>query len=315
MKVDQPKLSSYTDVSGLEALKARAQGNDAKANRDVAKQFESMFINQMLSAMRAADEVLFEDSYLSSGEVRLYQDMLDKEMSVKLAEHPGIGLADIIEQQMSGQPRMPTASGPLDSLSWPVSAPKAAITPDADVNSGETNRQSLAAPLPRPPITADAVPSAGDADRQAFIDKVYPHARAAAERLGVDPKVLVAQAALETGWGRTLDKAGNNLFGIKATGAWQGERRELATHEVRQGVSQAERAAFRAYGSVADSFDDYTRLISTQPRYERARAVADKPEAFVEALQQAGYATDPKYARKLQSLLRSPLIAGLNDRA
>lgn len=313
MKVDQPSLSSYTDVSGLEALKARTQGKDPKANRDVAKQFESMFINQMLSAMRAADEVLFEDSYLSSGEVKMYQDMLDKEMSVKLAENPGIGLADLIEQQLSGQPRAPGASGPMAELAWPgpVSRPAAldrveAVTPE---------RQSFAAPLPRPPSALETAPSAGDAGRQAFIDKVYPHARAAAERLGVDPKVLVAQAALETGWGRTLDKAGNNLFGIKATGAWQGERRELATHEVRQGMSQLERAAFRAYGSMADSFNDYTQLISSQPRYERARAVADKPDAYVEALQQAGYATDPKYARKLQSLMRSPLIAGLNDRA
>jgi flagellar protein FlgJ len=142
---------------------------------------------------------------------------------------------------------------------------------------------------------------------------VWPHAQKAAAELGVDPRVLVAQAALETGWGRHVPRAsdgsaGHNLFGIKAGRSWEGERASHATQEFTNGRMQAERADFRTYDSVEQSFNDYVALLRGNPRYAPALAVAGNSGAYATALQRAGYATDPQYAQKLTSIAHGPRL-------
>lgn len=145
-----------------------------------------------------------------------------------------------------------------------------------------------------------------------FVEAMLPMAEKAAARLGVDPHYLVAQAALETGWGKSIIKQpdgsnSHNLFGIKAHGGWQGESANVVTHEYRDGVKGQERASFRSYASFEQSFDDYVNFLEGNGRYTQALARTENPDTFFRELQQAGYATDPQYARKVSQIARQLL--------
>lgn len=151
----------------------------------------------------------------------------------------------------------------------------------------------------------------GEHTPEGFVAKIWHHAQRAAQELGVDPRALVAQAALETGWGRrgiaSSKGDSNNLFGIKATG-WSGERVRTGTHEYVGGVKTAETADFRAYGSAAESFSDYVRLLKNSDRYQQALKAGTDIKGFARGLQQAGYATDPRYAAKIAAIATGPTI-------
>lgn len=144
----------------------------------------------------------------------------------------------------------------------------------------------------------------------AFIRSLLPAARKAASALGLDPLALIAQAALETGWGKRMIKTATgdnsfNLFGIKASRNWQGDTAVVDTLEYRQGVARKEQAKFRAYRSPEESLRDYTEFIGNSVRYQQAVASAAEPAAYFSELQAAGYATDPNYAQKIMSVFRS----------
>ncbi|SBV35700.1 Flagellar rod assembly protein/muramidase FlgJ [uncultured Stenotrophomonas sp.] len=147
---------------------------------------------------------------------------------------------------------------------------------------------------------------------EGFVASIWPHAERAARELGVNPRALVAQAALETGWGRRNIKRANggsshNLFGIKATG-WKGESATAATHEYVDGQRRNETANFRAYGSPAESFGDYVRMLKNSPRYQAALKAGTDVRGFAQGLQRAGYATDPGYAAKIAAIAAGPTI-------
>lgn len=146
-----------------------------------------------------------------------------------------------------------------------------------------------------------------------FVRGILPAARQAARQLGLEPLALVAQAALETGWGQRMFKAAdgkqsNNLFGIKAQGGWQGDVAVVDTLEYRQGVAHQEKARFRVYADPAQSLQDYVDFIRQQPRYQDAVAVSHNTEHYFQQLQAAGYATDPNYARKILQVLNGSLL-------
>ncbi|GLO12642.1 flagellar rod assembly protein/muramidase FlgJ [Pseudomonas putida] len=147
----------------------------------------------------------------------------------------------------------------------------------------------------------------GDSDE--FVATMLPMAEQAAKRIGIDPRYLVAQAALETGWGKSVMRntdgsSSHNLFGIKATGSWDGGEARAITSEYRDGQFVKETAAFRSYDSYQDSFHDLVSLLQNNARYQDAVKAADKPEQFVQELQKAGYATDPNYASKISQIAR-----------
>ncbi|KLD76224.1 flagellar assembly peptidoglycan hydrolase FlgJ [Xanthomonas hyacinthi] len=157
-----------------------------------------------------------------------------------------------------------------------------------------------------------AAASLGERTPEGFVAQIWTHAQKAARELGVDARALVAQAALETGWGRRGISRGdgassNNLFGIKATG-WSGERVSTGTHEYVDGVKQSQTADFRAYASPAESFADYVRLLKTNPRYQQALNAGTDIRGFAQGLQRAGYATDPSYAAKIAAIAGGPTI-------
>jgi len=139
------------------------------------------------------------------------------------------------------------------------------------------------------------------------VQQLYPHAKAAADKAGLAPEALLAQAALETGWGQKMipgerNGSSHNLFNIKADQRWSGARSHVTTLEYSDGIAKKEQAAFRAYPTISESFDDFVRFLQEHPRYQQALAAGTDVKQFSEALQQAGYATDPGYAAKIQQL-------------
>ena len=201
------------------------------------------------------------DPLFGSDQGDMYQDMADDQLAVQLSQGRGLGLADMLIRQLSNG-----ASG------------TAATQPSAGGSSGDV-------PTPE--------------ERENFISGLMPHAEAAARELGVDPGNLIAQAALETGWGRSQPGHSHNLFGIKAGGSWTGDRVQANTEEFVGSESRRVDADFRAYGSQRESVQDYVRLIRDNPRYADALNTGGDIQAFANALQRGGYATDPDYARKL----------------
>jgi flagellar protein FlgJ len=300
---------NYNDLNGLNSLKSLARKDDAAALKGVAQQFESMFINMMLKSMRDATDVMSSD-LLSSNESKFYRDMHDQQLSLHLAESGGYGLAEVMFEQMSSQlPQRPADFNNIDvkSLNDNQRPELPVQRPVSETNDTRSNSGTAASP--------DKL-SAFDSP-EAFIESLLPHAEAAANRLGVEPRILVAQAALETGWGKSMIKDGQgdnsfNFFGIKADQRWQGAVADTQTHEYVEGNRIAIRDAFRAYEDPAQSFDDYVDFLSANPRYQQALEQAGDPELFVRSLQSAGYATDPEYADKILRIAEGMPFARAN---
>lgn len=293
MTVNTLSDSVYTDFRGLSQLQYKAATDTPKALQEVGKHFEALFIQMMLQSMREATP---GDPLFGGKEEDLYRDLFDKQISMNMAEKSQLGLADLIVSQLQHNVK---AQDPTQS--------KTAQIPLKSVPTAEQSRSdssSLANPLNK---TAYASPSA-------FVKEVWPYAQKAAEQLNVDPHVLVAQAALETGWGRGLirhpdGRSSNNLFGIKAGASWQKETASVATLEYRDGVAVKERALFRSYDSLAEGFQDYVQFLQNNPRYKEALSLTGNPQQFTNALQDAGYATDPQYAEKIRNVLGGDTLA------
>ncbi|MBK1673446.1 flagellar assembly peptidoglycan hydrolase FlgJ [Ectothiorhodospira shaposhnikovii] len=314
----------YTDMSGLAELRARTQGDAAGASDEVARQFEALFIQQMLKSMRAA---MPTDGGLTGEHTRFFQGMFDQQIALDMARGEGIGLREQVARELAGgQSTAGVPGGELRMPSHRIPAMRAAIEASVAASAREevrpgtaTGRRSAAA-AGRGSSEASWSPESP----QAFIRDLWPHARRAARALGVAPEVLVAQSALETGWGRHVithgdGRSSHNLFGIKADRRWEGERVHVQTLEYVQDVPELQRAAFRSYGSLADSFEDYVNFIKTNPRYRQALQAAGDTEGYVRALQAAGYATDPAYADKILNILErgtlSDVLSSLNSSA
>ena len=352
---------AFNDLNRLQQFKV---GGDSEQNiKKVAQEFESLFLNEMLKAMRSANEVFAEGNFLNSNESKTYQDMHDQQLSVTLSNHQnGIGLADVLVRQMSKMKEVSDRPNPFAQVDQPV--PAAPSKPMAKLEGGRDdssllNQRRLALPSKLTDrLLAGIVPSADAAaeplaqndwipaksyaapadkalalngadaitgrriaqpplapgkaafgSKEEFIAAMLPMAEKAADKIGVDPRYLVAQAALETGWGKSIIRqqdgsSSHNLFGIKTHNSWDGESARVLTTEYRGGKAVKEAASFRAYESFAHSFEDYVTFLQGNGRYEKALAAVDKPGQFAQELQKAGYATDPHYARKINQIAR-----------
>ncbi|GGY66382.1 flagellar assembly peptidoglycan hydrolase FlgJ [Marinobacter zhanjiangensis] len=322
----------YTEFAGLNALKTQATTDRKAALEEVARQFEGLFLSQMLKSMRSANEVLSEGNYLNSQESGFYQDMFDSQLSLSMTRGEGLGLSQALVSQLSRQiPGMDEEGNALAGAnrtladydrSIPALSPglpekvdevKALAEPDrAAPERAQTNRPAST------PAAQAPMPERFDSPED-FVRTLLPMARDAAEESGIDPRLMVAQAALETGWGKHMIRGNNgdhsyNLFGIKADSRWQGESVNIATTEFREGVKMQERADFRRYPDYQESFRDYVSFLQDNPRYRDVWEVADQPEAFAERLQQAGYATDPAYGRKIRSIMEGEPFEAALDR-
>ena len=276
------------DIRALNALKYEAgTANSAQAAQEAAKQFESLFMRELIKSMR---EATMKSGLLDNEQGNLGQDLLDQQLSVSLSGMQG-GLSDAIARQLSRQ-----MSGAEANFAVPSTL---SLQPAARSN-------------PPAPEATTPVPKG----RDGFVQHLSGTAERVAQESGIPASFMLGQAGHETGWGKSeiRHKDGSNsfnLFGIKATKAWTGKVAEITTTEYINGKAQKVTAKFRAYDSYEDSFRDYARLIKESPRYEKAESVAQSGSAmaYASALQKAGYATDPEYARKLSGAINSVLRA------
>lgn len=314
----------YTDFKGLAKLKNQAKKESPEAVKEVAKQFESIFLNNILKNMR---EAKLAEGALDNEQTKFFNEMYDHQLAMHLSGNPGVGLADLIVKQLSppdkdkmekkdAEDYLNRSAGvsPPDSSVYQKSPVRATPASAAVTDAGE------AGPIGEPAIMAreNSRPQSGVNTTKAahsmsiksadeFVRRLHPYAERAARELGVEPKVILAQAALESGWGRSMLKTADgentfNLFNIKAGKSWQGKQAKVTTLEFDQGVAKKVQAGFRAYGSFEESFRDYVALIKNNPRYQSALKNAGNAEQYMHELQRAGYASDPKYANKVMSI-------------
>jgi flagellar protein FlgJ len=265
------------------ALKARAASDPKAVIKAAAKQFEAMFMQQLMKSMREAS---MSSGMLDNGGTQLGTELLDAQYADKMTGLPG-GLSDMIARQLERQMGGTSAA----SISKAIAAPSAAAgAPSAAAAGG--------APNPTP-------------TQAEFIAKHANAARAAQAQTGIPAAFMVAQAAHESGWGkaeiRNADgSSSHNLFGIKAGASWKGATTTITTTEVVDGEPRKVQAKFRAYASYEESFRDYAQLMKDNPRYAQATS-ATTADGFAKGLQRAGYATDPAYADKLTRVINTTL--------
>ncbi|QYJ79878.1 flagellar assembly peptidoglycan hydrolase FlgJ [Shewanella acanthi] len=371
--------SQFLDLGSLDSLRAQAQKDEKGALKQVAQQFEGVFIQMLMKSMRDANAAFESDSPLNSQYTKFYEQMRDQQLSLDLSDKGVLGIADLMVQQLSPESSGMTPASVLrndggdklehdnrllnlsrqsaqgesasldatsdtlatakaaaakngvpDSIAWPSFASDAT---DGVTSSMDIDRQarSLAIDSPSPAwseqplssiepvLSGQVTPTTAFREtqrtikfgsREEFVATLYPHAEKAAKELGTTPEVLLAQSALETGWGQKIVRGNNgapshNLFNIKADRRWEGDRANVTTLEFEQGIAVRQKADFRVYSDFEQSFKDFVSFIADGERYQEAKKVASSPTQFIRALQDAGYATDPKYAEKVIKVMQS----------
>ena len=290
------------DARSLSALKAGADKATPDTIRETAKQFESLFMRELLKSMR---EATMKSGMLDNAGSDLGTDLFDQQMSVSMSGQPG-GLSDLIAQQLSRQMgvEMPGSTvGMANSTNLQPDKAPDTLTPKSSVGKLTASDMALT------PVAPKKAPTSTQAD---FVSKHTDAANKIEKATGIPASFMLGQAGHETGWGKhqIKNKDGSNsfnLFGIKAGSSWTGKVAEITTTEYVNGVAQKKVAKFRAYDSFEDSFKDYARLISDSPRYAKARQQTQSVTAFATGLQKAGYATDPEYAAKLSRAINTTL--------
>lgn len=323
----------YADFGALANLKTRAKTDPDGALKEVAQEFESIFINMMLKNMRAANETIGSDLF-SNNESKQYQEMLDSQMAQSMAKSGGMGIADALIRQFESRNSISAASANetnnnssqsetdflnrvatqdlarIQALARQASAEVISKIQSEDEAAQITGVAGVQATATTPENNSMSAQDAAFNSPDEFIASLWPLAKSAAEKLGVDPKAILAQAALETGWGkypiaRQDGTASFNMFGIKADSRWSGDRAVVSTLEYQDGIAKQQKAPFRAYQSFSDSFDDYADFLLSSERYKDAILAGDDVATFADKLQQGGYATDPEYSQKIQRIAAS----------
>lgn len=333
-------LNNYHDLNGLQQLKAQAKNEpeSPEALKKAAQHFESIFIGMMLKSMREANKAFEEGNPMHSNTTNFFRDMYDQQLTTDMADNGSMGLADIIVQQLSGDTDSFKAASVLrndatlanltqrSSASPSVTQP---LTPqDQESISGSqtkgngtevldsqfsiqnrNNTDSLTKPIATLSSSGPAVDDKFESPED-FVSKLWDVAKQTAKKIGLNPAVMLAQSALETGWGQHVIQTAKgdssfNLFNVKAHRDWSGDKVAQSTLEFEQGVAVRKTEPFRAYNNFAESFEDFVSFLNSSSRYEDALNKTKNPEQFLQSLQKAGYATDPNYADKIIGILKS----------
>ena len=273
--------TGYGDARSLESLKTAAAKDPKAAVREAAKQFESLFMQQLLKTMRESAQ---SSGMLDNEATKLGSEMLDTQWAGKLSGLPG-GLSDMIAKQLERQ--MGMSPGPIPKNESANRTPVNPFKPNAEVK------------LPQQAAAG-------------FVQQHQAAAASAEQATGIPASFMIAQAAHETGWGRKEIRHSDgtpayNLFGIKAGSNWNGPTADVVTTEYVNGQPRKMVQKFRAYSSYAESFADYAQLMKNNPRYEQVLAARNNAHGFAQGLQKAGYATDPAYAQKLSQVINTTL--------
>ena len=350
---------NYNDLAGLNAITKQSATDKSGALKEVARQYESMFIGMMLKSMREANAVFEEDNPLSSNESKFYRQMFDDQLVLSLSKGKGMGLADTLYRQLKEQFDNKEAANDStlgSDKSTPFGLSRNAPLNPFEINTQFKNKEAVLleeseiiqvkemalenknSETAKAPVAEQAVSKKisnlshneekeiieKKSDRiniasapvskqsafetpQEFVSELWPFAQKVANEMGVEAKAIMAQAALETGWGKHIIHQSNgdnshNLFGIKADRRWDGEVAKVSTLEYRNGLAKKEVAPFRVYDSYESSLKDYGRFVKDSERYQSAISNGKSIKGYSEGLQDAGYATDPNYAKKIQRI-------------
>ena len=332
---------AYSDIAALRSLDRKSPDSLPA----VARQFEAMFVDMMLQAAHSATAVLAEGNPLQSNETDLHEEMLNHQLAMDMSQHGGIGLAPLLVRQLSNlvpgakAERVPA----IDSGATHDNTPRQALAPTT-VHARYEKRSDRLRPMPTvsvaplPTLTPTATPtplpvapqitpaatakpamaagarSAGFASPVAFVRAVLPAIERATRGTGIAPLAVLAQAALETGWGKAVIGDGQgrssfNLFGVKADARWAGAATSVSTLEFKDGLPALQRAAFRMYDDVEHGVQDFVQKLQGSARYAEALAWAHQPTRYAVEIGRAGYATDPAYTKKLQHVLTGSTLA------
>lgn len=270
------RSTGFGDARGVASLRQQAAADPKAAVREAAKQFESLFMQELLKTMRQAGESQRDGAFDNEGS-KLGTELLDSQWATQVAGRPG-GLSDVIARQLERQMGM---------------------------NPGPIPRPDTSTPVVQATPEKTGIPTRSAAE---FVQRHTASAKAAEAATGIPATFMVAQAAHESGWGKKEMKAADgsntfNLFGIKAGPSWKGATADVTTTEYIGGVARKVVQKFRAYGSYAESFADYANLMKNNPRYAGVVSAGADAQGFAQGLQKAGYATDPAYASKLTKVI------------
>jgi flagellar protein FlgJ len=319
----------YSDVQGLERLRYQTKSNSPAVTHEVAQQFSAMLMQMVMRSMRDANNAIASDLFGSNDQMDYYQDMFDKQLTL-LPSDKGNSFAQMIEKNLSQQygigkttadskDKKPLAfqahkpgAAPME---LPLPSPKhLALAPLQPTPATRTQPTVVSvteqAPKPEPSMFSSP---------EQFVKNLWPSAKQAANAIGTDPRILLAQAALETSWGKKILSSGketstHNLFNIKADNGWNQNTATVDTLEQKNGVLAKEKATFRSYDSFVDSFKDYVSFLKNNDRYSDALSKAANPGQFMHALQRAGFATDHQYADKILKIFSSPMFKNIVDK-
>jgi flagellar protein FlgJ len=343
MDTNFKQAQNFLELNGLNAIRQQSKAGDGEAKKaalqEAAQQFEAIFTQMLLKSMRKAQEVLESDSPLNSQSTKFYRDMHDQQMSLEMSSNGSLGLTDLIVRQLGGDsdnftPRTVLRSdGNLEQIKKLAKEDKlntVQVQSTDDYMKKYLNRAASSAndetkipfiPQNKPvnnsknDIAVDTQSSVNFstpsfAQPKDFVTALTEPAKIVQEKLGVPFQVVIAQAALETGWGQKIIKddtgtSSNNLFNIKADKRWAGDKIQKETLEFEQGSMVKKSAPFRAYQSLSESVNDYVNFLSDSDRYQGALQNSGDVEHFLHGLQEAGYATDPQYANKIMATLRT----------
>ncbi len=313
---------NFLDVNGLNSIRQDAKSGD-KASKEAAldqaaKQFESIFMQMLMKSMRKAQDVLASDSPFNSESTKFYRDMHDQQMSLEMSNNGSLGLSELIVRQLGGDDNFKPhtilrSDGNLDSRGSVritqsalltnrnlVNDPTAKQDPEKDRQTNGSEAAQMASLLQSPTFEQP----------KDFVSALTADAKRVQDKIKVPFEVVIAQAALETGWGQKIIKtdsgeSSNNLFNIKADSRWAGDKTHKETLEFENGAMVKKREPFRVYDTIGESVNDYLNLLTGSERYQGALEKAENVEQFLHGIQGAGYATDPDYAKKIMATLRT----------
>jgi len=332
---------NFLELNGLNAIRQQSKATDGESKKaalqEAAQQFEAIFMQMLLKSMRKAQDVLESDSPFNSESTKFYRDMNDQQMAMELSSNGSLGLTDLIVRELGGDdnftPRTVlrsdgnltnisqinevtnTNSTPVNSFVSSLFENKAA----SNLSQETSNNSASQIPFALSTTESDQVNEKDQSvnfstpsfnEPKDFVTALIEPAKKVEEKIGVPFQVVIAQAALETGWGQKIIKdqqggSSNNLFNIKADSRWDGEHIKKDTLEYERGTMVKKSEPFRAYESLNESFNDYANFLTNNDRYQDALQNSGNVEHFLQGLQQAGYATDPQYANKIMATLRT----------
>jgi len=314
--------SAYTDLNALSQLKQKARTDKDAALPEVARQFEAVMIAMLIKNMRQAS---IGDAYFDSSAMDNYKSMYDQQLSMELSKGKGIGLADSIVRQLQQRPSSDNADD--QTLAGELTLPSrrrfdlpspssqalpllqtftpAGLSQGVDLTQQGTSDSDTQATVSGTTQHNLAAPDISTPEK--FVNNLWDMAEKSAKELGVKPEVLLAQAALETGWGKHMikdaSKNSHNLFNIKADSRWDGDKIEKVSLEYENNIAVNRHSYFRAYDNLQQSFDDYVNFIQSNPRYKKALEKPEDSAQYLHLIHQAGYATDPQYADKILQVM------------